>query len=68
MISRSGMRGKPAGRWGQLSRIERTELSANTAGMAIRINRLAAGFVVLAQPVKAPKPTGGRRFGLRNQT
>jgi hypothetical protein len=43
------MRGKPGGRWGQLSRIERTQLPANTADMAIRINRLAAGFVVLAQ-------------------
>jgi hypothetical protein len=36
--------------------VEGTYLAADTAGMAIRINRLPAAFVVPAQPVLASKP------------
>ena len=53
-------RGRLGGRWGQLRRpIERTYLPADTCHMAIRINRLPAGFVVPAQPVLASKPPSG---------
>jgi hypothetical protein len=47
---------------GSVSRIERTYLVADTAGIAIKINRLPAGFVIPAQPVVK---TGVRP---RNQT
>jgi ATP-dependent DNA ligase len=39
--------------------IERTSLPPDTAGMAIRINRLPASFFVPAQPVLRVKPPAG---------
>jgi bifunctional non-homologous end joining protein LigD len=44
---------------GSVDLIECTYVAADTAGMAIRINRLPAGFVIPAQPVLASKPPSG---------
>jgi bifunctional non-homologous end joining protein LigD len=44
---------------GTLSAIDRTWFPADTAGMAISIKRLPAGFVIPLQPVKASRPPSG---------
>jgi hypothetical protein len=44
---------------GSVSRIERTSFPADTAGMAMSIKGLPAGFVIPAQPVLASRPPSG---------